>query len=185
MNEITFAFIKLAKTQTNGLIQRSNTLTDGEGLWLIGAALFNWLVACRLLIFCVYPWERERERDHPVMLSFVGTYTVLLSALASKIAHGCMCRNSFVSSEMEVEARSNIVSYTELKMLYYLQVSSIPKADGEGENWVYPSPQMFWNAMLRKGWRWKDEDLSQRDMDHIIRIHNINNELAWQEVSCV
>lgn len=38
------------------------------------------------------------------------------------------------------------------------QESSIPKADGkEGEKWVYPSQQMFWNAMLRKGWRWKDE----------------------------
>ena len=29
-------------------------------------------------------------------------------------------------------------------------VSSIPKA-GTDENWVYPSQQMFWNAMLRKG----------------------------------
>lgn len=41
---------------------------------------------------------------------------------------------------------------------------------------------MFWNAMLRKGWRWKDEDLSQKDMDHIIKIHNANNEQAWLEV---
>lgn len=63
------------------------------------------------------------------------------------------------------------------------QVSSIPKAGSDEENWVYPSPQMFWNAMLRKGWRWKDDDLSKQDMDHIIRIHNVNNELAWQEVS--
>ncbi|XP_045132392.1 holocytochrome c-type synthase-like isoform X2 [Portunus trituberculatus] len=62
------------------------------------------------------------------------------------------------------------------------QVSSIPKADGDGENWVYPSPQMFWNAMLRKGWRWKDDDLNKQDMDNIIRIHNVNNEMAWQEV---
>ncbi|KAK4294900.1 hypothetical protein Pmani_032507 [Petrolisthes manimaculis] len=61
-------------------------------------------------------------------------------------------------------------------------VSTIPKADSDGENWVYPSPQMFWNAMLRKGWRWNDDDLSQQDMDNIIRIHNVNNELAWQEV---
>ena len=53
----------------------------------------------------------------------------------------------------------------------------------EGKNWVYPSPQMFWNAMLRKGWRWKDDDLSKKDMDNIIKIHNVNNELAWQEVS--
>lgn len=62
------------------------------------------------------------------------------------------------------------------------QVSSIPKATAEGEFWVYPSQQMFWNAMLRKGWRWKDEDISQKDMDDIIKIHNANNEQAWQEV---
>jgi len=59
--------------------------------------------------------------------------------------------------------------------------SSIPKAD-TNETWTYPSPQMFWNAMLRKGWRWKDSELSQLDMDHIISIHNANNELAWKEV---
>ena len=30
--------------------------------------------------------------------------------------------------------------------------STIPKAGGkEGETWEYPSQQMFWNAMLRKG----------------------------------
>ncbi len=60
--------------------------------------------------------------------------------------------------------------------------SSIPKAggnvdeEGKRETWVYPSQQMFWNAMLRKGWRWKDDDLSQESMKHIISIHNANNE---------
>lgn len=64
-----------------------------------------------------------------------------------------------------------------------LQVSSIPKATpNKDEHWVYPSPQMFWNAMLRKGWRWKEDDLNPKDMDHIIKIHNVNNEAAWQEV---
>lgn len=62
------------------------------------------------------------------------------------------------------------------------QVSTIPKAGTEDKFWVYPSQQMFWNAMLRKGWRWKDEDISQKDMDDIIKIHNANNEMAWQEV---
>lgn len=58
------------------------------------------------------------------------------------------------------------------------QVSSIPRAmpDGSTEFWVYPSQQMFWNAMLRKGWRWKDEDIKPKDMDDIIKIHNANNE---------
>jgi len=59
--------------------------------------------------------------------------------------------------------------------------SSIPKA-GTEDNWVYPSPQMFWNAMLRKGWRWKEEQISQKDMNAIISIHNVNNEEAWREV---
>lgn len=64
------------------------------------------------------------------------------------------------------------------------QVSSIPKStpDGAKEFWVYPSQQMFWNAMLRKGWRWKNDDIKQKDMDDIIKIHNANNEQAWQEV---
>lgn len=77
------------------------------------------------------------------------------------------------------------------------QVSSIPKADGTG-NWEYPSEQMFWNAMIRKGWNWKDhvegkdpqykgmqgEDAKfhGKDMAQIIKIHNSNNENAWQEV---
>ncbi|XP_071799771.1 holocytochrome c-type synthase-like [Asterias amurensis] len=62
------------------------------------------------------------------------------------------------------------------------QVSSIPKGGKENEKWVYPSEQMFWNAMLRKGWRWKPDDISQKDMHDIIKIHNANNEQAWQEV---
>uniref|UniRef100_A0A1A9V3H4 Holocytochrome c-type synthase n=1 Tax=Glossina austeni TaxID=7395 RepID=A0A1A9V3H4_GLOAU len=30
--------------------------------------------------------------------------------------------------------------------------------------------------MLRKEWRWENEDISQKDMGDIIRIHNANNE---------
>ncbi|XP_028822435.1 holocytochrome c-type synthase [Denticeps clupeoides] len=59
--------------------------------------------------------------------------------------------------------------------------STIPRS-GTDKNWVYPSEQMFWNAMLRKGWRWKEDDLNPRDMSHIIKIHNQNNEQAWHEI---
>ncbi len=75
------------------------------------------------------------------------------------------------------------------------QTSTIPKADPKDENdkyWVYPSEQMFWNAMIRKGWKWNDavegkddssgEKFAAKDMNDIIRIHNFNNELAWREV---
>nr|CDJ85193.1 Cytochrome c c1 haem-lyase domain containing protein [Haemonchus contortus] len=59
--------------------------------------------------------------------------------------------------------------------------STIPKA-GTNDTWTYPSPQMFWNAMLKKGWRWQDDQLTEKDMENIIRIHNANNEEAWREV---
>uniref|UniRef100_A0A672FE50 Holocytochrome c-type synthase n=1 Tax=Salarias fasciatus TaxID=181472 RepID=A0A672FE50_SALFA len=59
--------------------------------------------------------------------------------------------------------------------------STIPRHGAE-KNWVYPSEQMFWNAMLRKGWRWRDDDLAADDMTNIIKIHNRNNEQAWEEI---
>lgn len=60
--------------------------------------------------------------------------------------------------------------------------STIPRAS-TGKNWVYPSEQMFWNAMQRKGWDWKkEEEINPATMTEIISIHNKNNEKAWHEV---
>ena len=41
---------------------------------------------------------------------------------------------------------------------------------------------MFYNALRRKGWEFGPDDLEQSDMDYIIKIHNANNENAWEEV---
>ncbi|XP_054158118.1 holocytochrome c-type synthase-like [Oppia nitens] len=72
------------------------------------------------------------------------------------------------------------------------QSSTIPKANPNAEDdqyWKYPSEQMFWNAMLRKGWKWQkpidgsDETaIENKDMTDIIKIHNFNNEMAWKEI---
>jgi len=62
------------------------------------------------------------------------------------------------------------------------QVSSIPKGGTDVDKWVYPSEQMFFNAMLRKGWKFSEEQLKPEDMQHIITIHNKNNEDAWNEI---
>lgn len=31
-------------------------------------------------------------------------------------------------------------------------------------------------------WRWREDDLAAQDMTNIIKIHNTNNEQAWQEI---
>ena len=55
-------------------------------------------------------------------------------------------------------------------------VSSIPSAAG-GDPQVYPSQQMFYNAMKRKGYAPQEEE-----MNAVVAIHNAVNERTWAEV---
>ncbi|CAZ81491.1 unnamed protein product [Tuber melanosporum] len=71
------------------------------------------------------------------------------------------------------------------------EVSTIPRANMEGSNsehdqryrdprsgnWIYPSEEMFFNAMKRKDW-----DPKAEDMRTIVPIHNAVNERAWKEI---
>ncbi|KAJ3097198.1 hypothetical protein HDU97_005083 [Phlyctochytrium planicorne] len=58
------------------------------------------------------------------------------------------------------------------------EVSSIPMAGKfDGKNWVYPSEQMFYNAMKRKKW-----NPHEKDMTVVVPIHNAVNEKCWQKI---
>lgn len=64
------------------------------------------------------------------------------------------------------------------------QVSSIPKSDftpmhqsSSNPYWEYPSEDMYFKAMQRKGW---DPEATQ--MKTIVAIHNTVNEQSWREV---
>ncbi|GLI58540.1 hypothetical protein VaNZ11_000282 [Volvox africanus] len=56
--------------------------------------------------------------------------------------------------------------------------STIPKG-GTDSTWLFPSPQMVFNALKRKG---KGEDVIEDDMDGFIAAHNSMNEATWQRV---
>ncbi|CAH0475819.1 unnamed protein product [Peronospora belbahrii] len=56
--------------------------------------------------------------------------------------------------------------------------STIPKG-GTEETWLYPSEQMFYNALKRKN---KGEDVHEGDVRTIVSIHNNMNERAWAQV---
>lgn len=56
--------------------------------------------------------------------------------------------------------------------------SNIPKG-GTSSTWQYPSPQMFYNALKRKG---KGDDVTEEDMEAVVHSHNTMNELTWQRV---
>ncbi len=50
-------------------------------------------------------------------------------------------------------------------------------ADKKTGNWIYPSEQMFFEAMKRKAY-----DPDGADMKTIVPIHNAVNERAWKEI---
>ena len=56
--------------------------------------------------------------------------------------------------------------------------STIPKG-GTDETWLYPSPQMFYNSLKRKG---KGDDINEADVDVIVAIHNNMNERTWKQI---
>lgn len=58
--------------------------------------------------------------------------------------------------------------------------STIPKVgEGDSETWTYPSPQMFYNALRRKG---KADGMHETDVDIVVHVHNNMNERTWNEV---
>ncbi|KAI7866092.1 cytochrome c/c1 heme-lyase [Spinellus fusiger] len=57
------------------------------------------------------------------------------------------------------------------------EISTIPRAESTERLWVYPSEQMFFNAMKRKNW-----DPKEQDMEVVVPIHNAVNEQAWGKI---
>ncbi|GAA5904497.1 uncharacterized protein JCM6883_006511 [Sporobolomyces salmoneus] len=50
--------------------------------------------------------------------------------------------------------------------------------NGKGvDQWEYPSPQQFYNALVRKGWETPEESVEM-----MVNIHNWLNEEAWSQV---
>jgi cytochrome c heme-lyase len=48
---------------------------------------------------------------------------------------------------------------------------------GDSKNWIYPSEQMFFDAMRRKNW-----NPNEVDMKTVVPIHNAVNERAWAQI---
>lgn len=56
------------------------------------------------------------------------------------------------------------------------EVSSIPRT-GTDSNWIYPSQKQFYEAMKRKNWETKADDMTT-----VVPIHNAVNERVWYQI---
>ena len=62
------------------------------------------------------------------------------------------------------------------------QQSTIPKGGTDAAStWTYPSPQMFYNALVRKG-KLDTEHVKEQDVASVVAVHNNMNEKTWSKV---
>lgn len=76
-------------------------------------------------------------------------------------------------NESELQQRSTEVAS---KLPADRTASTIPRASSS-QTWTYPSPRMFYNALLRKGYETRPEDI-----ESMLQVHNFLNEQVWAEV---
>ena len=131
----------------------------------------------------------KNESNKQVNASSGGGCPVLASPRSNMVTppSGGGCPVIGVNPGNQMAPSPNVPTYEDQKIQLdqRRQASSIPMArqgddmpapSGQG-TWMYPSQQMFYNAMKRKGWN-PDEN----DMNAVVAIHNAVNERAWREV---
>lgn len=74
------------------------------------------------------------------------------------------------------EIPANPVYKTDVKLPEHREVSSIPRTGTDG-HWIYPSEKQFFEAMLRKRW-----DPKSDDMKTVVPLHNSVNERVWNSI---
>jgi cytochrome c heme-lyase len=105
------------------------------------------------------------------------------------------CDSSALDQSTTSPAPTTTSLLSHLKLATDREVSTIPRAlpdapttkpannerdtgsDKKTGNWIYPSEQMFFDAMRRKSF-----DPQETDMKAIVPIHNAVNERAWYEI---
>lgn len=91
---------------------------------------------------------------------------------------------SALDSQREISSIPRSLQTGQGKALNAAERAALPsnaeKDTGHDEasgNWIYPSQEMFFNAMRRKG-----HEAQAQDMSSVVPIHNAVNERAWAEI---
>ena len=112
------------------------------------------------------PVKGKRENDVPVMQSQGPVYNVYSQPIDATN------QMPSIANQLPAPLQAQPLSTERVK-------SSIPKGNADEETWTYPSPQMFYNALVRKG---KLGDTSESDVESVVALHNNMNEYTWRQV---
>ena len=85
------------------------------------------------------------------------------------------------TNQMPSGVRTQLPSSTQRSELSTNRVvSTIPKGATESDTWTFPSPQQFYNSLVRKGKL--GDDTTEEDMESVVALHNNMNEKTWAKV---
>lgn len=87
--------------------------------------------------------------------------------------------NYSIMTSQPISPNQPLKGHEEDKLPTQRSISTIPMANGQP--WIYPSEQMFYNAVIRKNNNTKDEKIKQ-DIKEIVNIHNYVNEMCWNKI---
>lgn len=112
-----------------------------------------------------------------------GTCPVHKKSTAENLAPGCTSDFTTVQTQTASHGYLTDVPQTtfiddKIPLSNIVISSSIPKGGSDkNDNWQYPSPQRFFNAMKKKGYNPRSED-----MQTVVSIHNTVNEKCWKNI---
>lgn len=95
---------------------------------------------------------------------------------ASKDQHCHLSITRTVSSIPRAE-RYQTAGESECPALHEQDEEKKKDKDKDKDMWIYPSEQMFFNAMRRKNW-----SPHEHDMKTVVPIHNAVNEMCWKQI---
>lgn len=125
--------------------------------------------------------DNESSCPMPEVYRSSAIYNVYSQRIDTASPQAPVCRRDILDPRNNMPLEPNQQPFPgQKKLLSTNRVSSnIPKG-GTSATWVYPSPQMFYNALKRKG---KGDDVIEDDMDSVVHAHNSMNEITWQQVA--
>ncbi|KAF8906239.1 cytochrome c heme lyase [Gymnopilus junonius] len=132
------------------------------------------LVGSRL--WCRYQQRAVVDRKRPISRSGVKPAKCPVDHDPSPKPAQCPVDHENINPSNQMPTLSqDPAKHQSIQLPTYRTESSIPRDDST--KWEYPSPQQFYNALVRKGWETPEEHV-----ETMVEIHNFLNEEAWEEV---
>ncbi len=127
--------------------------------------------------------DKNGNNPHPLLYKRCPIFDIVseegVCRMSCPVHHSSDTLNSANMMESDLAQESSHSEMSKIRVYSSIPRSQPTETDSieSSSTWLYPSEQMFYNAMKRKGSEPRPED-----MQLVVNIHNIVNEQCWMEI---